>query len=178
MSFERQYLDNALFEFRRLKTLAERALAQLPDDGALHAVLDEESNSIAVVMQHLGGNMVSRWTDFLTADGEKPDRDRDSEFESHPGRARAELMETWERGWTCLVDGMESLSEDDLAKTITIRGEPLTVLEAIQRQLVHASYHVGQIVYLARHLADDDGWQSLSIPRGKSRGIRGEYKQS
>ncbi len=177
MDLGAQFLENARFETRRLKTLAEKAVAQVEDDALLHHALDPESNSIAVVMQHLGGNLRSRWTEFLTTDGEKPDRNRDREFESAPARARSHLLELWERGWSRCLETLDSLTPDDLSKTVRIRGEELSVPEAIHRSLLHSSYHVGQIVFLAKHLASSR-WTSLSIPRGGSQAAPGAYKKS
>ena len=151
--------------FRYYKKLGERAMAQCSDE-ALFTVLDAESNSIAIIVKHMAGNMRSRWTDFLTSDGEKPDRNRDTEFEAPP-KTRTELMEMWERGWKLLFGALEPLSDADLTRTITIRTEPHSVMQAINRQVAHYSYHVGQIVYLARHLAGDR-WQTLTIPKKKS----------
>lgn len=144
-------------------------MAQCPDE-ALFATLDAESNSIAVIVKHLAGNMRSRWTDFLTADGEKPDRNRDTEFEKPPA-TQAELLELWERGWKYLFDALKTLTDADMARTVTIRTEPHSVLQAINRQLAHYAQHVGQIVFLAKHLtAKTTGkWESLSVPRGQSR---------
>ena len=161
----RHYLDDALGEFRKLKGFGDKALAQISEEDWLRQ-LDLESNSIAIVVKHIVGNMRSRWTDFLTTDGEKPDRNRDTEFEDPPA-TRAELMELWERGWKLLFSALEPLSDADLARTITIRTEPHSVTQAINRQIAHYSYHVGQIVYLARHFAGDK-WQSLTIPKKKS----------
>jgi hypothetical protein len=155
--------SNDLFHY--CKKLGERAMAQCPDE-ALFTTLDAESNSIAIIVKHMAGNMRSRWTDFLTSDGEKPDRNRDAEFEAPPA-TRAELMEIWERGWKLLFGALEPLSDADLTRTITIRTEPHSVMQAINRQVAHNSYHVGQIVYLARHFAGDK-WQSLTIPKKKS----------
>ena len=151
--------------FRYYKKLGERAMAQCPDD-TLFTALDAESNSIAIIVKHMAGNMRSRWTDFLTSDGEKIDRNRDTEFEDPP-TTRAELMELWERGWKLLFGALEPLSDADLTGTITIRTEPHSVTQAINRQVAHYSYHVGQIVYLARHFAGDK-WQTLTIPKKKS----------
>lgn len=176
MDLRRHYLENTHFEFRRMKGLAERAMKQIPDADGFHFELDEASNSIAVLIQHLSGNMVSRWTDFLTSDGEKASRHRDAEFTPNPERARDELMEIWERGWSSLFESLGALAAEDLDKTVVIRGEEHTVPEAIQRQIVHASYHIGQIVYLARHLSAA-GWQSLTIPKGRSEGVKGGYKK-
>jgi uncharacterized damage-inducible protein DinB len=159
------YLKDSIDVFRYYKKLGERALAQCPDEG-LFATLDAESNSIAVIVKHLAGNMRSRWTDFLTTDGEKPDRHRDAEFEEPP-KTRAELMELWERGWKYLFDALHPLTDAELSRTVTIRTEPHSVMQAINRQVAHYSYHVGQIAYLARHAAGGQ-WQSLTIPRRKS----------
>lgn len=169
----------SLNEFRRYKTLAERAMAQIQDDQLL-VTLDPESNSIAVIVKHLAGNMRSRWMDFLTTDGEKPDRNRDSEFESPPA-PRAELLRLWEWGWSFVFSALEPLTDADLARTVHIRTEPYSVHEAIQRQLAHYAYHVGQIVFLAKHFRSAR-WKSLSIPRGKSKDFdmkvaRGEASQ-
>src|SRR5207245_1659819 len=163
--FTTSYLKDSIDLFRYYQKLSERAMAQCPDEG-LFAMLDAESNSIAIVVKHMAGNMRSRWTNFLTADGEKPDRNRDTEFEDPPA-TRAELMELWERGWRLVFGALEPLSDADLARTITIRTEPHSVMQAINRQVAHYSYHVGQIVYLARHFAGDK-WQSLTIPKRKS----------
>ncbi len=163
--FSDSHLKDSISLFRYYKGLAERAMAQVPDD-ALFATLDSQSNSIAIVVKHIAGNLRSRWTDFLTSDGEKPYRDRDSEFEAPPA-SRAEMMSLWEAGWNCLFAALDSLSDADLGRQITIRTEPHSILQAINRQLAHIPYHVGQIVFLARHFAGA-GWTSLSIPRGQS----------
>jgi uncharacterized damage-inducible protein DinB len=165
LQFTTSYVEDSTTIFRYYKKLVERALQQLTDE-QLFAVLDEEMNSIAVIVKHMSGNMRSRWTDFLTSDGEKPGRDRDEEF-SNPPATRQALLEMWEDGWRRLLGTLESLSDADLGRTITIRGEPHSVMQAINRQVAHYSYHCGQIVFLAKHLAGD-GWQTLSIPRGKS----------
>ena len=157
-------MDDALFTLRWYKDLAERALAQL-DEAELHWAPDAEANSVAIVVKHLAGNMVSRWTDFLTADGEKPDRNRDDEFIDTIG-TRAELMAAWENGWQCVFDALEPLSDRDLERVVRIRGRDHTVRQAIVRQLTHYAYHVGQIVYLARMRKGAEGWTSLSIARG------------
>jgi hypothetical protein len=151
--------------YRYYKKLGERAMAQTPDAG-LFTELDRESNSIAIIVKHLAGNMRSRWTDFLTSDGEKPDRNRDTEFELPPA-TREEVMALWEKGWGIVFAALDPLTDADLARTVTIRGEPHSVMQAIHRQAAHYAYHVGQIVYLARHFAGDK-WQSLTVPRGKS----------
>jgi Protein of unknown function (DUF1572) len=163
--FSTSYVKDSIGVFQYYKKLAERAITQCPDTG-LFATLDAESNSIAIIVKHMAGNMRSRWTDFLTSDGEKPDRNRDTEFETPP-TTRAELMEMWERGWKLLFGALEPLSDADLTRTITIRTEPHSVLQAINRQVAHYSYHVGQIVYLARHFAGEK-WQTLTIPKKKS----------
>ena len=163
-------ITNALAESRRYKLLAEKAIAQIPD-AALFEVLDEESNSIAILLKHLAGNLSSRWSDFLASDGDKPGRNRDAEFLTDAQDTRENLMVRWEAGWSCLFSALERLQPEDLAKTITIRSEPCTVLEAIHRGILHAAYHVGQIVFLAKHYKGS-GWQSLSIPRGKSQEYR------
>jgi uncharacterized damage-inducible protein DinB len=163
--FTTSYLTDSIDLFRYYKKLGERAMAQCPDEG-LFTMLDAESNSIAIVVKHMAGNMRSRWTNFLTSDGEKPDRNRDTEFEAPP-TTRAELMELWERGWKLLFGALEPLNDADLTRTITIRTEPHSVTQAVNRQVAHYSYHVGQIVYLARHFAGDK-WQTLTIPKKKS----------
>ena len=140
-------------------------MAQCPDTG-LFTTLDAESNSIAIIVKHMSGNMRSRWTDFLTSDGEKPDRNRDTEFEAPP-TTRAELMEMWERGWKLLFGALEPLGDADLTRTITIRTEPHSVMQAINRQVGHYAHHLGQIVFLAKHFAGAN-WQTLSVPRRKS----------
>ena len=153
--------------FRYYKRLADRAIEQCPDEG-LFVTLDAESNSIAIVVKHMAGNMRSRWTDFLTSDGEKPDRNRDSEFEAPP-KSRAELLALWDRGWKCLFDALEQLSDADLTRTVTIRTEPHSVTQAINRQIAHYSYHVGQITFLAKHFAAQSGkWTAITVPRKKS----------
>ena len=163
--FKTSYLKDSIDVFRYYKKLGERAMAQCPDD-ALFEALDAESNSIAIIVKHMAGNMRSRWTDFLTTDGEKPDRNRDTEFETPP-KTRAELMELWERGWKHVFDALEPLNDEDLVRTITIRTEPHSVMQAINRQVAHYSYHVGQIVYVAKHLAGNK-WQTLTVPKKKS----------
>lgn len=147
------------------KRLADRAVAQVPDD-KLHIALDENTNSIAVIMKHVAGNLTSRWTDFLSSDGEKPWRNRDDEFVDTFG-TRAELLECWERGWACLLSTLGSLKPEDFEKTVTIRGEPHTVPLALARSLGHTCYHIGQIVQIARIHAGEK-WNTLTIPRGGS----------
>ena len=152
-------------EYRRYRELGEKALAQMPD-AALNQVPNTEGNSAAMIVRHIGGNLVSRFTDFLTTDGEKPDRDRDREFDER-GYSRAEMNAAWTRGWTVLEATLAPLTDADLARTVTIRAQPLTVSAALCRSLAHVAYHVGQLVLLARMHADKP-WQSLSIPRGGS----------
>lgn len=163
-------IRNAIYESRRYKELAEKAVAQVPE-AALFKGLDGESNSIAMIIKHISGSLLSRWTDFLTTDGDKSSRDRESEFRSNPLDTKERLMEHWEAGWQRLFATLESLQPEDLEKTITIRGEPCSVLEAIHRQMTHSAYHIGQIVFLAKHYAGSR-WQSLSTPRGKSEEFR------
>ncbi len=165
MGFPDQFLEAALAEFRYQKDLAERAIAQL-DGAQMHAVPHDDANSVVLHMKHMAGNMVSRWTDFLTTDGEKPDRNRDSEF-IDDFESRAQLDAHWEKGWATLFATVERLSADDMEKTVTIRGEPHTVARAIHRQIGHYGYHVGQIVGQARALKGAD-WVTLSIARGES----------
>jgi hypothetical protein len=160
------YLRDVTARFRQTKDLADRALAQVRDED-LTAVLDPESNSLATIARHLAGSLRSRWTDFLTTDGEKPDRDRDSEFE--PGTiSRQDLLSRWNEGWNHLFVTLAALTEDDLTRTVTIRAEPHSVVGAIDRSLTHCAYHVGQIVFLAKHLAGGH-WKTLSVPRGGTR---------
>jgi hypothetical protein len=165
LKFTSSHLEDSLTLFRYYKKLAEGAMGQVTDE-QLVSVLDPEMNSIAVIAKHMVGNMRSRWTDFLTSDGEKPDRHRDSEF-VEPASTREALMEAWESGWSCLFSALEPLSEVDLARSVTIRGEAHSVTQAINRQLAHYAYHVGQIVFLAKHLQSAQ-WKSLSVPRGDS----------
>jgi hypothetical protein len=158
------YVEDLVAQFRFLKGLADKAIARLSDE-ELDRAIDNESNSVAVVMRHVGGNLRSRWTDFLTSDGEKPDRHRDSEFEAP--RSRAEAAAIWDAGWKALFEALGALTPADLLKTVFIRGEAHSVVKAANRSLQHTAYHVGQIVLLAKHLRSAD-WQSLSIPRGQS----------
>jgi uncharacterized damage-inducible protein DinB len=166
--FTTSYVKDSIGLFHYYKKLGERAMEQCPDEG-LFTTLDAESNSIAIIVKHMAGNMRSRWMDFLTTDGEKPDRNRDTEFEDAP-KTRAALVELWERGWKYLFDALEPLNEEDLTRTVTIRTEPHSVMQAISRQLVHYAHHVGQILFLAKHLTSTKTgkWESLSIARGKS----------
>ncbi len=165
LQFTTSYIEDSIGIFRYYKKLAERAMEQVTD-GQLSMILDQESNSIAIIVKHMTGNMVSRWTDFLTSDGEKPGRDRDAEF-SDPPRTRQALMKLWESGWVSVFEAMEQLSDADVGRTITIRGEAHSVMQAINRQVAHYSYHCGQIVFLAKHLSADR-WKVLTVPRGKS----------
>jgi uncharacterized damage-inducible protein DinB len=165
MSAESHYLESVIMVFGSQRALAEKAFAQLQDED-FHFSPGPESNSIAIIIKHMAGNMISRWTDFLTTDGEKPDRNRDSEFEEEK-LSRAELMQRWEKGWKVLTGTLAALKEEDLLKTVHIRGEGLTVMQALNRQVSHYAYHTGQIVYLAK-MARSSAWRSLSIPKGKS----------
>ena len=165
MTNSADFLAAILNAFEANKRLADRAVEQVPDD-KLHVALDEHTNSIAVIMKHVAGNLTSRWTDFLTSDGEKPGRNRDDEFVDSFG-SRAEVLTCWESGWDVLIKTLQSLTPDDLAKTVTIRGEPHTVPLALSRSLGHTCYHIGQIVQLARHHAGEK-WTTLTIPRGGS----------
>jgi len=163
--FIENYKADALASFRNYKKMAERAIDQVSDDEFFRTI-DAEANSIAVIVKHVAGNLHSRWTDFLTTDGEKPTRNRDTEFEL-TADTRESLKQFWEAGWETLFDNVEPLTADDFAKTVTIRGEPHTVVEAINRQLTHYSYHVGQIVLLAKHFRSAD-WKTLSVPKNRS----------
>ena len=165
LEFTTSYLKDSVSLFRYYKMLGNKAMAQVSDADLL-AALDPESNSIAIIVKHLVGNMLSRWSDFLTTDGEKPTRDRDAEFVAPP-QTRAELLALWESGWKACFDALAPLTEDDMSRTIRIRGEAHSVMQAINRQLAHYAYHVGQIVFIAKHLTSSR-WSSLSIPRGKS----------
>jgi hypothetical protein len=160
-----EFLSSVINAFEANKRLADRAVAQVAD-AKLHVALDENTNSIAVIMKHVAGNLISRWTDFLTTDGEKPRRNRDDEFVDSFG-SRDELLNYWERGWTCLLDTLKSLKLEDLGRMVSIRGEPHSVPLALARSLGHTCYHVGQIVQVARIHAGDK-WHTLTIPRGGS----------
>jgi hypothetical protein len=165
LKFTTSYIEDALAVFRQYKLLGERAIGQV-SDAQLFASLDEESNSIAIIVKHITGNMRSRWTDFLTTDGEKQNRNRDSEFVDPPSTREA-LMREWEDGWARVFGAIEPLTDADLGRVVTIRGEPHSVMQAINRQLAHYPQHVGQIVLLAKHYAGDK-WQTLSVARNKS----------
>src|ERR1700677_4643706 len=160
------YIEEAHRQMRGHKRLAEGAMAQLKDQ-ELFVTLDSESNSVAVIVKHMAGNMRSRFTDFLTTDGEKPDRYRDQEFELSSATTRADLTKWWEEGWARVFDAIESLKPEDVMRTVTIRGEPHTVLQAVNRQIAHYAGHIAQIIFLAKHLRSSE-WKTLSIPRGKS----------
>jgi hypothetical protein len=159
------YLDSAIKRLLTYKTLGDRTFAQLTDND-FHYTPNAQSNPISVIIRHLHGNMLSRWTNFLTEDGEKPSRDRDTEF-TPPPLGKDALVALWEEGWNCLLTTLRSLKDEDLGKTITIRHEPLVVIDAINRQLAHYPHHVGQIVYIGKMIRDDQ-WQNLSIPKGAS----------
>lgn len=165
-SIGQHYLEDALRTFRDYKKLGERAFAQLSDEDFFRTI-DDESNSIAVIIKHIAGNMLSRWTDFLTTDGEKPERNRDMEFVMLPETMKDEMLAYWEKGWKCTFDALEPLTPDDLMRTVRIRGEDHTVVQAINRQIAHYANHIGQIVYLAKHFKSSE-WQSLSVPKNKS----------
>jgi hypothetical protein len=165
LEFTTSYVKDAVDVLRYYKRLGERAIEQVPD-AALTATIDSESNCIALIVKHISGNMRSRWRDFLTSDGEKPDRNRESEFEVPP-TTRVEVLELWEAGWKYVFEALEPLTDADLTRTVTIRNEPHSVMQAINRQLAHYTYHIGQIVFMAKHLAGDR-WTALTIPRGKS----------
>lgn len=161
-----EYLKDAIGSFKAYKKLAEKAIEQVTDQ-ELFVTLDEEGNSIAVVMKHMAGNMLSRWTDFLTSDGEKPDRNRDMEFVIEEGTTKEAVLAYWERGWQAVFAAVEPLQPQDFERTVIIRGEAHTIVQAINRQLTHYSYHVGQIVFLAKHFRSSQ-WKSLSVPRNRS----------
>ena len=163
--FSTSYIEDSLSLFRYYKKLGEGAMEQVSDE-QLFATLDPEMNSIAIIVKHIAGNMRSRWTDFLSSDGEKPDRNRDTEFEEPPS-TRTDLLKLWNDGWDRIFSALEPLSDSALHRSVPIRGEPHSVMQAINRQIAHYSYHVGQIVFLAKHL-NASGWKSLSVPRNKS----------
>jgi hypothetical protein len=167
MGLGKAYLDDVIFSFRKYKGMAEQAMRQVDDTIFFHKPADY-SNSIAAVVKHVAGNLLSRWTDFLTTDGEKPTRDRDSEFVIGPGDTRPSLLAAWEAGWDALFRGLSGLGEPDLGKNVLIREEEHSVLQAIDRSLTHTIYHIGQIVYLAR-LYKKDGWEWITIPPGQTR---------
>jgi Protein of unknown function (DUF1572) len=170
-----EFLTDALRNLRSYKKLAEDALAQAKDD-EIFRLIDPEANSIAMIMKHMAGNMRSRWTDFLTTDGEKPDRHRDQEFEIDPGTTRAEVMKWWEEGWKCVFRAIIPLKPEDLTRKVFIAGREHSVLQAITRQVLHYAGHVNQIVLLAKHFRGAD-WKSLSIPKGKSEAFAREFEK-
>jgi Protein of unknown function (DUF1572) len=170
------YLEEARRQLRGHKRMGEGAMSQLRDDD-FFVTLDPEANSVAILVKHLAGNMRSRFTDFLTSDGEKPDRFRDREFEITPATSRAEVMTWWESGWDCVFEAIDPLTPQDVMRTVTIRGEPHTVLQAINRQIAHYAQHIGQIVFLAKHLRSSD-WKTLSVPRGKSEEFNRQHATS
>jgi hypothetical protein len=169
------YLVDLVRTFGNYRTLGGSALSQV-SDADLHALVDPDANSIAVIVKHLAGNLRSRFTDFLTTDGEKADRDRDAEFEMPERASRDDIVAWWEGGWAVALAALESLTPDDLERTVSIRGEPFLVVEALNRLATHAAYHVGQIVLLAKHFAGP-AWKSLSIPKGQSKQAKGTFKQ-
>lgn len=174
MIFEKHFLENTIGVFNNYKTLAEKAFSQLNNNEDFHYQPDSESNSIAILIKHLSGNMISRWTDFLTTDGEKLTRKRDEEF-IDTNETKYQLTELWNNGWQVFLDTVNSLNENDLMKTITIRGERLTVTQALNRQTAHYAYHIGQLVFLAKHIKNTK-WKSLSIPKNNSSGyMKGSY---
>ena len=173
--FRQQYLDDAVARFRAVKRQADKSLEQVSDEEFFQRI-DAEANSLAQIVKHVSGNLRSRWTDFLTSDGEKPERRRDTEFEIGEAEARAALTERWEQGWRLLFESLAALTPADLDRQITIRGEPHTIVEALSRQLSHQSAHIGQITFLAKHLRGA-GWRTLSIPRGKSEEFNAEKRR-
>jgi hypothetical protein len=170
--FSTSYVADSVSLFEYYKKLAERAMEQL-SDAELYATLDTEGNSIAIIVKHMAGNMRSRWTDFLTTDGEKPDRNRDQEFELEGWSKRDELQQRWEAGWRIVFDALAKLTDSELETKVFIRGEPHSVMQAINRQIAHYAYHVGQIVFLSKHFRERE-WNVLSVPRGKS----GQFNQA
>jgi hypothetical protein len=171
-----RHLADIVRSFKNYKALGDAALAQVPDEH-LHTELDPNSNSLAVIVKHVGGNLRSRFRDFLTTDGEKPDRDRDGEFEMREPATREQILAWWNDGWAIALASIEALVPEDLDRTVTIRGEAFLVIEALNRSVTHAAYHVGQIVYLARHFAGP-GWKTLTIPKGQSgRFAKGDFKE-
>ncbi len=174
-SFRQHYLNNTRKLFRYYKSLGDKSLVQI-DEEKIHFNFDENSNNVAIIVKHIAGNMLSRWTDFLNSDGEKEWRNRDTEFED-TFQSKAEMMDYWEKGWNCLFNAIDPLKEEDVNKTIYIRNEGHSVMEAMNRQLAHYSYHIGQLVYVIKALKSDS-WQTLSIPKGKSEDfIRNKFSQ-
>jgi hypothetical protein len=170
------YFEDAVSALKTAKKLAEKAIEQLKDE-EFFVTLDEEANSVAVIMKHMAGNMFSRWTDFLTTDGEKPNRNRDMEFVIEPHTTKDDVLAYWERGWACVFAALEPLQLEDFEKKVRIRGEEHTIVQAINRQLMHYSYHIGQIVFLAKHFRSAE-WKSLSIPKNKSADFNNERNLS
>ncbi len=168
------YLEDSIASLRAYKKQADKAMAQLKDD-EFFVTLDEEGNSIAVIMKHMAGNMFSRWTDFLTTDGEKPNRNRDMEFVTESGATKDQVLDYWERGWQCVFNALQPLQSADLDRKVMIRGEEHTVMQAINRQLMHYANHIGQIIFLAKHFRSSE-WQSLSIPRNRSAEFEAQVK--
>jgi len=176
VDFRAVYLTDILRTYRYYKTLGERAMAQVSDKD-LHTTLDSESNSVAIIVKHLAGNLRSRFSDFLTTDGEKPDRNRDGEFEMPERASREEILRWWESGWAIALTSIGSLAPADLDRTVAIRGESFLVVEQLNRLAAHAAYHVGQVVFLAKHFAGPN-WTSLTIPKGRSGQVGvGTYKK-
>ena len=169
------YLKDIVRTYRTYQALGEKAIAQVADEAALHAQIDPDSNSIAVIVKHVHGNLRSRFTDFLTTDGEKPDRNRDDEFEMPDRASRDTLLRWWAQGFGIALASIEAMTPADLERTVTIRSEAFVAVEAINRSIAHTAYHAGQIVYVARHLASGH-WKSLTIPKGMSGGFAGDYK--
>ena len=165
------YLSSVKNLFRYYKTLGDRTLEKLNEE-QIHWQYNQESNSVAIIIKHIAGNSLSRWTDFLTTDGEKPWRDRDQEFED-PLSSKEDLLALWDKGWQCIYNSIDALTEDDLMRTVYIRKESHTVIEAINRQLAHIPYHVGQIIYIAKMVAVEN-WSSLTIPKGQSKAFNDE----
>jgi hypothetical protein len=172
-AFTTSHIKDSIDLFRHYKRLAERSMEQCPE-ARLSTALDSESNSIAVIVKHMAGNMRSRWVNFLSTDGEKPDRNRDREF-LRPPETRAEMLAMWEEGWSHVFRALEPLGDRDASRTVTIRTEPHSVTQAINRQIAHYSYHIGQIIFLSKHFAAESGnWTAVTIPRMKSREFNAE----
>lgn len=175
MTIGEAYLKDIIRTYRNYHTMGEKAIAQVRDDSALHTQIDPDSNSIAVIVKHVYGNLRSRFTDFLTTDGEKPDRNRDDEFEMPQQVSREQLLKWWAEGFRVVLGTLGAMKPEDLERTVHIRGEAFLAVEAINRSATHTAYHAGQIVYVARHLASGQ-WTSLSIPKGMSAGFGGDFK--
>lgn len=175
MDLAAHYLEEAARQMRGHKRLAEGAIAQLSDE-ELFRVIDPESNSVAIIIKHMAGNMRSRFVDFLTSDGEKPTRHRDQEFVVDDKTTRADVMRWWDEGWAIVFDAISALKPEDVSRTVTVRGEPHSVLQAINRQVAHYAHHSGQILFLAKHLRSTN-WKTLSVPRGQSEEFNAKMKQ-